>query len=154
RAGQYVAVSVINHLFVECIGNALGDTTMDLPFDDHRVNELSGVLDGYEPLDLDLARRNVDPDDRNMAGVGAGAVRVVGRDGRDPGCGNRFEGVALVIGGARQCRTSVQRSVPRTKARPPAISMSDAAASKIWPATACRRSRSFVAASLQAPPAI
>src|SRR6202040_2529619 len=51
-------------------------------------------------------------------------------------------------------RISTPRSVPRTKARPSEISISEAAASNIWLATACRRSRNVAAASLQAPPAI
>src|SRR5438094_221210 len=35
RAGQYVAAVVVNHLFVERVGDALGDAAMDLPVDNH-----------------------------------------------------------------------------------------------------------------------
>ena len=57
RAGQYVAPIVINHLFVKRVGDALGDATMDLPLDDHRVDQTAGVLDDHEPLDRDLPGR-------------------------------------------------------------------------------------------------
>src|SRR5215469_16947366 len=42
-AGQYVAAVVINHLFIERVGDALGDAAMDLPLDDHRVDQTAGV---------------------------------------------------------------------------------------------------------------
>jgi len=69
RGGQYVAAIVINHLFIERVGDALGDTAMDLPLDYHRVDQAASVFDDYEPLDLHLAGRDIDFDDRDMAGV-------------------------------------------------------------------------------------
>src|ERR1700730_11603449 len=68
RAGQDVAVVVINDLSVERVGDALRDAAVDLPLDDHWVDQAAGVLDDDEPLDLDVASRDVDRDDRNMAG--------------------------------------------------------------------------------------
>ena len=69
RACQYVAPFVINHLFIERVGDALGDAAMDLTLDDHRVDQTAGVFDDHEPLDRDLAGRKIDFDDRDMAGV-------------------------------------------------------------------------------------
>src|SRR4029077_14022697 len=44
RAGQYVAAVVIDHFFVERVGDALDDAAMDLPLDDHRVDPPASVL--------------------------------------------------------------------------------------------------------------
>src|SRR6266850_456683 len=102
RAGEYVAAVVIDHLFVECIGDALGDAAMDLSLDDHRVDQTARIFDDHELFDHDLAGCDVDFDDRNVAGVRESAVGVVGRHRRQPGFGDRRKAVALVIGGARQ----------------------------------------------------
>ena len=102
RAGQYVAAVVVNHLFVERVGDALGDAAMDLPVDNHGIDQTPGILDDHEPFDRDLAGSDIDLDNRNVAGVREGAVRVVGRHRRQTGFGDRRKAVALVIGGARE----------------------------------------------------
>jgi hypothetical protein len=41
------------------------------------VDQAAGILDDDKALDLHLASGDVDRDDRDMAGVGEGAVRVI-----------------------------------------------------------------------------
>ena len=42
---------------------------MDLPLDDHRIDQTASVLDDHKPFDCDLTGRKINFDDRHMAGV-------------------------------------------------------------------------------------
>src|SRR5215469_8734497 len=64
RAGQYVSTVVINYLFIERVGDSLRDAAMDLPFDDHRIDQTAGVFHDHKPLDLHSPGRDVDRHDR------------------------------------------------------------------------------------------
>ncbi len=62
--------------------DAVGQTTVDLAFDDHRVDPRAAVVDGDEPADLDLAGTGVEIDDTDVGPEWIGQVRRVVHAGR------------------------------------------------------------------------
>ena len=101
RAGQDVAGVIIDDRLVKGVGDALGNAAMDLALDDRGLirRPASSTMTKRSMATCPVAMSTVD--DRDMAGIGEGAARVVGRHRRQPGLGDRREAVALKVGGAR-----------------------------------------------------
>jgi hypothetical protein len=55
RGGQRVAVGVVEHLFEQRLGGALGDAAVPLALGEHRVEHRARVVDGHVPQQRDLA---------------------------------------------------------------------------------------------------
>ena len=66
RAGQVVAVLVVGDLLVQRRGEAHRQPAVDLPVDDHRVDDVAAVVDRHEAADLDLPGALVDVDDADV----------------------------------------------------------------------------------------
>ena len=58
RAGQQLAVVVVDRAFVERLGHALGDAAVDLAIDDQRVDDVADIVDRdvAEYFDLPVSR--------------------------------------------------------------------------------------------------
>ena len=69
---QVVALGVILDLLDERHREAFGQPAVDLPFDDHGVDDHAAIVDGDEAPHFRLARLSIDVDDRDV-----GPVRVV-----------------------------------------------------------------------------
>ena len=79
---QVVALGVVLDLLDERHREAFGQPAVDLPFDDHRVDDDAAIVDGDEAAHLRLARLAIDVHDRHVRAVRVGHVRrvvVVGR---------------------------------------------------------------------------
>src|SRR5262245_2285393 len=78
---KYVAAFVVLNLLVERRPQPHGQAAVNLPLDDHRVDDVPAVVDGHEPAHLDLSRSIVDVDYADVAAERIGEVRrVVIRD--------------------------------------------------------------------------
>src|SRR5215510_12089999 len=78
---KYVAAIVVLNLLVERRPQPHGQPAVNLPFDDHRVDDVPAVIDGHESSHLDLSRSIVDVDYADVAAERIGKVRrVVIRD--------------------------------------------------------------------------
>src|SRR5207253_5884999 len=58
--GERVAVLVVDELLVERLADAAADATVALALGDHGADDPAGVVDGDDPLELDLPRLRVD----------------------------------------------------------------------------------------------
>src|SRR5215813_3570052 len=96
---KYVAAIVVLNLFVERRTQSHGQTAVNLPFDDHRVDDVPAVVDGHESAHLDLSRSFVDVDYADVAAERIGEVRrVVIRDRFEAG----FHSLRVIgVGGER-----------------------------------------------------
>ena len=77
RGGENAAVLVIDDFFEQRVADALRDAAMHLAVGDHRIDDAAGVLRHQELFDLHVAGLHVDFDDRDVAGIGEGARRIV-----------------------------------------------------------------------------
>jgi hypothetical protein len=68
---------VVCDRFVQRRGEAHREPAVDLPVDDHRVDDVAAVVDGHEAADLDLARALVDVDDADVRAEREREVRRV-----------------------------------------------------------------------------
>ena len=76
EAGRHqVAVVVVGHLLVQRLADALGDSSVNLPVDDHRVHDVAYVIDGDEPEHAHEAGLRVDLHQREV-GAGREGLRV------------------------------------------------------------------------------
>ena len=73
---QNVSAFVVLDLFVKRWSKSHGEPTMNLPFDDHRVDDVAAVVNRNEATHLDLARALVDVDN---ADVTAERIRKIWR---------------------------------------------------------------------------
>ena len=73
-AEQLAAIRIIGHLFGQGLADALGDTAMDLAFDDDRVDHIADVVDHPVTDDLGHARVRVYLDLADVAAIGIGIV--------------------------------------------------------------------------------
>ena len=100
--GQDVAGLVVNDFLEERVADALRDAAVNLPVDDHRIDEPAGVLGHEEFVDGDVPGLDIHLHHRDMARIGEGAGRIVGRALGDARQNLALEQVGLMIGGARQ----------------------------------------------------
>ena len=54
--GQSLPVGVVDHVLVEGVAKALGDSAVDLAVDDHRIDDGAAVVHHYVAQDRDQAR--------------------------------------------------------------------------------------------------
>src|SRR3954454_2421869 len=92
-----VAGLIVDDLFQQRVGNALGHTDVNLPVDDHRSDQAPGVLGHHELLDRDAAGLDINLDQGNVAGIGERSGRIVGRALADAGTDLALEPVGLMI---------------------------------------------------------
>ena len=71
------AILVIDDFLEQRVADALRDAAVHLAIGDHRIDDAAGVLRYYELFDLHVPGLHVDFDDRNVAGIGEGARRIV-----------------------------------------------------------------------------
>ena len=102
RRRENVAGVVVNDLFQERIGNALGHPALDLSVDDHGVDQASRVLGHYKVFQDNPAGLHVDFDYGDMTRIGECARRIVGCSVGDAGTDLALEAMSLVIGRTRQ----------------------------------------------------
>ncbi len=118
RAGQQLPGDlVINRAFVQCLTDALNDPAMQLPFDDHRIDDGADVIDGGVSLERDDPGVGIDFHLGDMTAAGIGEVdrivvsllleaglqhfqRIIVRD--VGGAGDLLEGLAAVGAGNRE----------------------------------------------------
>src|SRR5215831_16868870 len=67
---ENVAGLVVDDLLEQRIGDALGNAAVDLPVDDHGIDQASGVLGHQKPFDHDAAGLHVHLDHGDVAGIG------------------------------------------------------------------------------------
>ena len=67
RAGQQVAVLVVDRLLAERLRDALRDAAVHLAVDDHRVDHVADVVDRDVAGEVDGAGLGVDLDDGDVA---------------------------------------------------------------------------------------
>ena len=78
----HVAVVVVADLLHEGDRQALGESTVDLTFDDHGIDDVAAIVHSDKTADLDLAGTLVDVYDADVGTEGEGEVgRVVVVDG-------------------------------------------------------------------------
>ena len=83
--GEGLAASVIDDSLVEGATDPLGDTTADLPLDDHRIHHGPAVVLDHIAEYGDIARGDVDLDDGRVAAAGErGLRRGVVPEGLEP----------------------------------------------------------------------
>ena len=76
RAGDELAVLVVDRAFEQRLADALGDAAMHLALDDHRIDHRAEIVDRGPVDDLGRAGLGVDLD---LADVAAGREGEVGR---------------------------------------------------------------------------
>src|SRR6266508_1405058 len=74
---KYVAAIVVLNLLVERRPQPHGQPAVNLPFDDHRVDDVPAVVHGHKSAHLDLSRSFVDVDYADVAAEGIGEIRRV-----------------------------------------------------------------------------
>ena len=104
RGGEDRAVLVVDDLLQQRVADALRDAAMHLAVGDHRVDDLAGVLRHQEFLDDDAPGLDVHLDDRDVAGVGERAGRIVVAGLADAGIDLALEAMRLRISLARHFR--------------------------------------------------
>src|SRR2546427_1185185 len=83
--GEWLAASVIDDSLVEGATDPLGDTTADLPLDDHRIHHGPAVVLDHIAEDPEVARGDVDLNDGRVAAAGErGLRRGVVPEGLEP----------------------------------------------------------------------
>src|SRR5579884_489852 len=75
-AAQDVAILIVRDLLVHCRSKTLRQATMNLPLDDHWIDDRAAVVHSHEAADMHLPRSTVDIDDADVA---AEWIRQVGR---------------------------------------------------------------------------
>ena len=117
RRGEDVAGVVVDDLFEQRVADALRDAALNLAVDDHRIDQPPGILRHQEFFDPHPAGLGVDLDQRDMAGVGERARRIVGRALRRARrrCRRRAGG----SGDRRRAPASRSRSRDRCRRRAP-----------------------------------
>ncbi len=102
RRGQDIAGLVVDDFFQERVSDALGDTAVDLPVDDQRIDQPSGVFGHQKLFDDDAPGLDIHLDHGDVAGIGKGSRRIIGRTLDDARRDLALEAMNLMIGGARQ----------------------------------------------------
>ena len=69
-----LTVLVVDRLFDHRLADPLREPAVDLPFDDERVDQMPGVVDGDELEQLRLARLAIDLEHRDVAAERIGVV--------------------------------------------------------------------------------
>src|SRR5215510_12396656 len=83
---QNVTALVVLNLFVKRRTESHRQATMNLSFDDHRIDDVAAIIDGYEPAYLDLACTLIDIDDADVAAEWIREIwRIVVVDCFEPG---------------------------------------------------------------------
>src|SRR5512139_134614 len=99
RCREDVARLIVDDLFEQGVGDALGDTAVNLPVHDHRVDQSSGILGHQKLFDHDAAGLDVDLDHSDVARIGKRSGRIVGGALGNAGADLTLEPVGLMIGG-------------------------------------------------------
>ena len=89
RSGQQLAVVVVDGLLDHRLADALRQAAVDLSLDDHRVDQIPGVVDGDELQQRRLAGLAIDLEHRDVAAERIGVVgrleeRLVAQPGLEP----------------------------------------------------------------------
>src|SRR5947209_6683187 len=80
-----VAALIVTYLFEQCGRHPHRKAAMHLTLYDHRIDDVSAIVDGDETPDMDLPRSSIDVDDADIASKGKGEVgRVVIRGRLEP----------------------------------------------------------------------
>ncbi len=79
RRGLDIAERVVDDFLEQRIADALRDAAMHLAVGNQRIDDAAGIFDGEEFFDRDAAGFHVDFDDRDVAGIGERAGRIVMR---------------------------------------------------------------------------
>ena len=74
--GEELTIVIIGAVLKERLADALGETPMDLPIDDHWVDDIAEVVRGRKAHDRDLARLRID---LHLTGIAAGRIDEVRR---------------------------------------------------------------------------
>src|SRR5205085_1651299 len=77
RAGEQLAVLVIDHFLPEGLGHALSHATMHLAIDNHGVDHIAAVIHGDVPVEGDFACFGVYVYLRDVHAIGVGEVHGV-----------------------------------------------------------------------------
>src|SRR5690349_10606095 len=86
RSGEVVAELVVRDLLVQGWRQPHRQTAVDLPVDDHRIDDVAAVVDRDEAADVDLSGALVDVDDADVAAERERQVRrIVVVDGLEAG---------------------------------------------------------------------
>src|SRR5207248_1123635 len=123
---EVLAASVIDDSLVEGATDPLGDTTADLPLDDHRIHHGPAVVLDHIAEYGDIARGDVDLDDGRVAAAGERGLRrgvvpegleprllALGQDGARP----RLDQAERDLGGDLGERRCVPLALRREAAR-------------------------------------
>ena len=75
RSGHQLAVVVVDRFFDHRLADALRQAAVDLSFDDQRVDQIAGIVDGDQLQQLRLAGLAIDLEHRDVAAERIGVVR-------------------------------------------------------------------------------
>src|SRR6266550_8606626 len=101
---ENIAGVIVDDLLEQRVGDALGNAAVDLPVDDHRIDQTSGIFGNQKLFDHDAAGLHVDLDQGDVAGIGKRSRWIIGCALDDTWSDLAFETMRLMIGGARQRR--------------------------------------------------
>ena len=101
-ARDELPIGVVDEMLAERAADPLRDRAVHLPFDDHRIDDATGVLHADPATDADDAGRRIDLDDRSLrAGGERAANRIVKARRLETGLDVRRQSVRFEIGHAR-----------------------------------------------------